>query len=80
MLGIKSVISQADSWSAVAYAFSFVAYCIGSKDRWRRFLRFLPIVVLLVVAWWLFAHGGMLSLIHVYRETSGNGPQSLPKP
>lgn len=79
MLGIKSVISQTDNWPTAAYALSFVAYCIGNKDRWRRFLRFLPIVVLLVAAWWLFADGGMVLLIHVDREISGKGPSSLPK-
>ena len=33
----------------------------------------------MVAAWWLFAHGGIVSLIHVYREISGKGPPSLPK-
>jgi hypothetical protein len=72
MLGIKSVISDANNWPTVACGvISLVGYCICKQDRWRRFLVLLLIVVMLVMAWWLFTRGGVVSLVHAYREISG---------
>jgi hypothetical protein len=83
MLGISSIASHVGGWPAVGFGVIWlVAYCISNKVRWRRFLVLLLVVVVLVLvlAWWLLADGGMLSLIHAYREISGKGPPSLPKP
>ena len=67
-----SMIPHVGEWPTVVYGvISFVAYCLGSKERWHRFLVLLPIVVVLVMAWWLLADGGMPSLIHAYREIWG---------
>ena len=75
-----SMIPHVGNWPTVAWGvITLVSYCISNKVRCRRFLVFLLIVVLLLAAWWLFADGGIVSLIHVYREILGKGPPSLPK-
>jgi hypothetical protein len=81
MLGINSMIPHVGDWPTVGFGVIWlVAYCLGNKDRWHRFLVLLSVAVVLVAARWLLADGGMLSLIHAYREISGNDPPSLPKP
>jgi len=71
------VIPHAGNWPTIGYGLIwFVAYCIGNKDRWHRFLVLLPIVIILVMSWWLLADGGVLSVIHAYREIAGTSTPS----
>jgi uncharacterized membrane protein YqjE len=45
-----------------------VAYAINDRDRWRRFLLLVVLVLALAAARWVFADGGAHVLLHDFRQ------------
>ena len=41
-----------------------VAYAIDNRERWRRFLGLVFLVLAVAVAWWVLADGGVHVLLH----------------
>jgi len=53
-----------------------IAYAINDRDRWRRFLVLVLLVLAAASARWLFADGGVLVLLHDFGLASITRPHS----
>jgi len=51
-----------------------VAYTISDRDRWRRFVFLLFLVLAVAAGWWLLADGGVHVLLHDF------GPAGITHP
>ncbi len=53
-----------------------IAYTISDRDRWRRFIVLVLLVLAAASARWLFADGGVLVLLHDFGLASITRPHS----